>query len=101
VRTDGSDRKVVGPAGTSPDWGPDGRIAFSPDGTGVAVMNADGSRVKQLVTDSTGGEPDWSPDGKQLAYGSNSEGIVAVNADGTGKRQLVPGGSDQPNSTSW
>jgi Tol biopolymer transport system component len=54
---------------TAPDWSPDGaQLAYirpAPDyvitGTGVYVMNADGSSHIQLTTHSTDVWPDWRP----------------------------------------
>ena len=96
VRPDGSDQRVIGP-GSTPDWGPDGRLAFSPNQSGgVAVMNADGSGVRQLVADGTAGSPDWSPAGDQIAYYSTTQGILVVNADGTGQRVVLAGDGLSP-----
>ena len=82
--------------GDWPTWSPDGRhIAFTA-GSGVYVMNADGSRVRRVRTEpgfefSDG--PAWSPDGITLVYSltqlqSDFE-IFTVGADGSGLRQLT------------
>jgi Tol biopolymer transport system component len=49
----------------SPTWSPDGRqIAFSDSGAHLYLMNADGSRVRQLRF--RGEHPLWSPDGRKM-----------------------------------
>jgi TolB protein len=73
-----------------PAWSPNGqKIAFD-HGKGIAVMNADGSRVHRLIRN--GSQPAWSPDGKRIAFvhyvGQNSE-IYVVNVNGTGLRRLT------------
>ncbi len=66
----------------SPAWSPDGNfIAFDRvvDGSGrqqVFIMNADGSSVRQVTTDSAWscGHPSWSPSGNRLVVGCRSAG---------------------------
>lgn len=59
-----TDRFVVG---HSPAWSPDGsQIAITTGAFGIAVMDADGSGLRQLT--SGGHDPAWSPDGTRLAY---------------------------------
>ena len=88
IRADGSGPKTIG-QGFGPDWGSDGRIAFGPKGGGVAVMNADGSGVDQLLDDPTAGGAQWSPDQTQLVFGRNGGEIAVMNADGNAMHPLL------------
>lgn len=87
-----------------PAWSPDGsRIAFSSDRTDpevtgllsdIFVMNADGSNIKQITTESGGGnfEPTWSPDGSRIAFTSNRDGnldIFAMDSNGKSPTNLT------------
>ena len=87
-----------------PAWSPDGKqIAFGGRSIGVTgkpygdgeifVMDADGTNVRQLTTNSQpDSNPAWSPDGKQIAFTrrpySDLE-IFVMDADGTNVRQLT------------
>lgn len=72
-------------------WSPDGQaIAFRAK-SGIWLMDADGSNLRELVGGST---PSWSPDGKRVAYGGLSAdgrytAIWVVNADGDAARQVT------------
>jgi TolB protein len=87
----------------SPAWSPDGqRIAFQSNRhalpnacceTSIYVMNADGSNVQRLTTNSDDAYPRWSPDGKTIAFASTRNGgawqVFAMNPDGSNVRQLT------------
>jgi Tol biopolymer transport system component len=82
----------VGPA-----WSPDGaRIAFARNrsGTGIFVMNADGSNPIRLTTISNGAShPSWSPDGtrivsRSLAIGGPGE-LTVIEANGANPTNLT------------
>lgn len=80
-----------------------GTIAFA-DLTGIWLMNADGTNLRQLTTApdyNYDGAPAWSPGGDRIAFQrytgiGNGSGIYLVNADGTNPVGLSPPGvSDQ------
>jgi Tol biopolymer transport system component len=89
---------------------PANKIAFISNRTGaynVYVVNADGSRLRQLTRFRSGdlGRPALSPDGKSVVFdraktarGDSDLWIVA--SDGRGLRDLTPGPSDDT-SPSW
>ena len=71
---------------TDPAWSPDGlKIAFAKSGSGVSVINADGSNELLL---SGGGAPAWSPDGTKIAYRGTS-GIWTMDANGANQVRIV------------
>jgi TolB protein len=80
------------PKGELLDWSPDGkRIAYAAAGD-IWVMNANGSRQRNLTRsrDSEYGVS-WSPDGKQISYVRRlgaSKRLYVMNSDGSGKRPL-------------
>ena len=105
---DGSNRRPIAEGSPDPDWSPDGsQIAFShpsPSADGhiqsqILLMNADGSKLRQLTQSSTfKGGPSWSPDGTQTVFilirnpGSPTDPqpqIGIMNADGTHERILT------------
>lgn len=55
----------------SPDWGPDGRIAFATrvgSGYQIAIINPDGSGMTQLTEGPASyEEPTWAPNGRHIA----------------------------------
>ena len=93
-----------------PAWSPDGRsIAFvrsrdrhqrmqpgrrtPPEQSDIYVMNADGSRKRNLTRDRANDDlPTWSPDGRRIAFlhgrGRGRGQLYVVNADGSGLRNL-------------
>jgi Tol biopolymer transport system component len=106
----GQTRLTVNPASDhSPAWGPTGQIAFvsTRQGTGIYVMNDDGSKVRRVTTFAPNRNeyrPNWSPDGSKIAFQGdrdvplgNTE-IYVMNADGTGQQRLTnyPGHDDWP-----
>ncbi len=79
----------------------DSRIAFI-SGTGLYVVNADGSRQRSLARDARAVTPAWSPDGQRIAFVTQAldeaREISVVNADGGEVENLTrnPGPDDAP-----
>ena len=91
----------VGPYNTDPDWGPDGRIAYSGmRGNAIDILTVDLQGHSQRLTPGQGRrslEPSWSPDGKRLVYASNEDGkgmrLWITSSDGAAREPLdVPFG---------
>lgn len=109
MNEDGSNQVVLINAAANnrdPTWSPDGqRIAFARNGnngSGVFVMNKDGTGVTQLTATSAR-DPNWSPDGNRIVFRSGS-GISLIDADGTGEHVLVPdapNGGDHMHHPTW
>ena len=114
VRSDGTGLRqlTAGPGNEEHAyWSPDGtRIVYSgydtrmiyetqPEGSGVWVMNADGSGKAYL---GHGTSPSWSPDGKQILYHRrfDSYDLSVMNADGSGRR-LVDVPFSTPSYAKW
>ena len=96
MRTDGSGVRALRRGGVARNvgglaWSPDGsRLAFVPaQGRAVWTMRADGSFPRRLPS-SAGkpGSPTWSPDGQRIAFIAGRD-IWVMNADGTNQRRLV------------
>ena len=79
----------------SPNWSPDGRIAFRSIRNGqsdIYVINPDGTNEVRLTTTGNNGWPSWSPDGQRIAFESTRDGtqkIYAMRADGSGATRLT------------
>jgi Tol biopolymer transport system component len=99
-----TDILALNPDGTTPRLGEGSKPAVSPDGSRIAyvlsrniwLMNADGTGIRQLTTDSKfNDDPAWSPDGSRIAFSAGSPGafddadIFVMNADGSGKINLT------------
>ena len=80
------------------DWSPDGRrIAFELGGethAGIAIMNADGTGIRDLTPTGFQGQPAFTPDGHHLVYEVCPEqptgnGVFIIGDNGTGRRRLT------------
>jgi TolB protein len=89
------------PGDTDPAWSPDGSkialVRFREGGTGIWVVNADGTGTRRITdggpeVDGTDLGPAWSPDGSRIAFAregrpakaaTGNTDIYVVNADGT------------------
>jgi Tol biopolymer transport system component len=95
-------RDPVSSGGTTwsaPAWSPDGqrilfvRIGWGNSNSEILVMNADGSRQRNLTRNpAPDGDPVWSPDGRKILFVSKRDGygeVYVMNADGSGQRNLT------------
>ena len=102
MRTDGSERQVVGATGARmPSWSPDGSIIVHIRGAfEVTTMTRDGNDIRSLMTTGLNSHPEYSPDGQYIAYQSQTgvPQIWVMNADGTDQRQVTTVGGGDP---SW
>lgn len=90
-----------------PDWGPDGRLAFTSDRDGsldIYTMDANGGSAVRLTHDSGSNyRPAWSPDGRKIAFVSTRDEnpeIYVMDADGTNPVRLTTNPT-MDNSPAW
>jgi TolB protein len=95
MNSDGLNRRAIFSDAAYPSWSPDGQRIVFQRASGLWIIRADGSALRQLTTQ-LASFPSWSPDGQQIAFDLVFGGIDVVSVDGTGLRQLVP-----PDSTSY
>jgi Tol biopolymer transport system component len=81
-----------------------GRIAYSPRGGDIWVMNANGTCRHQVTHSGAGNDfdPSWAPDGRRLVfrtsrghyqpdiYGNGLEGLFVIDVDGGSEREIEP-----------
>ena len=99
MHADGSHRKKLGltRAGiadeTRPAWSPDGRrIAFV--GNGLYVVARNGTGLRRIRREGTGGGASWSPNGRRIAFDCITRRFetCTVGVDGSGLRGLSRAG---------
>ncbi len=99
MRYDGSGQKRLtfsGNYNADPDWGPDGKIAYSGQrGSALDVLTVTMQGKMQRLTPGLGRrslEPKWSPDGKRVVYVSNEDGkghrLWIAAADGAAREPI-------------
>jgi Tol biopolymer transport system component len=82
---------------TDPAWSPDGKqIAFTlsttQGGRNIAVVQADGTNLRNLTNTGTDSWPSWSPDGSRIVFESGRGGmshLYVMQADGRSPTQLT------------
>jgi Tol biopolymer transport system component len=91
-----------GEEGRSPNWSPDGRRLVFEQAGRVAILDLDGTGVRQLpqLTE-WDGDPAWSPDGRRLVFGGAHACLYCnwlhtVRPDGTGLRLIRKAGAYSP-----
>lgn len=99
------------PQDTWPAWSPDHSrllvVREGSQGSGIYVMNADGSGEQLLRKGAW--VPAWSPDGMKIAFmttGPSLDGLAyyelwIMNADGSGARSLTPGLKSSNTLPTW
>ncbi len=98
-----------GPYNTDPDWGPDGRIAYSGmRGSSIDVLTIDLQGHAQRLTPGQGRrslEPSWSPDGRRLVYVSDEDGkctrLWITAADGAAREPMDMPCEKRLSTPSW
>ncbi|HEY7604626.1 MAG TPA: LpqB family beta-propeller domain-containing protein [Gaiellaceae bacterium] len=95
VNADGSGRQQLARNSRDPAWSPAGpTIAFL--SAAIYLMDADGSRLRNLTRPKERRDLAWSPDGRRLAFlqtrrgcGPSCYDVYVVNSDGSGLRNLT------------
>ena len=96
VRPDGTGRRRLtsGKASLNGAWSADGhKIVFERYDdvhATVAVMDADGTDVRELMSTGFQGDPSFTPDGRQIVFGRSDKGdrVWLMNVDGSDQHAL-------------
>lgn len=94
ANADGTGLVQLAPAGTSPIWSEDGRVAFLVLDQGccrnIFVAESDGSAVTQVTHGRSISHYDFAVNGSMLAYESfdTQSRLFVVRPDGTGEREI-------------
>lgn len=81
-----------------------GVIALVVKGSGLAIMNTDGSRMTALIPDDPNGglrDAAWSPDGERIAFSGPEGGIWVIRADGSGAKPLSSSSPNAQSDPAW
>lgn len=103
ANADGTGLVQLAPAGTSPIWSEDGRVAFlaldQPCCRNIFVAESDGSAVTQVTHGRSISHYDFAANGSMLAYESfdAQSRLFVVRPDGTGEREITSPDFASPN----
>lgn len=103
ANADGTGLVQLAPAGTSPIWSEDGRVAFlaldQPCCRNIFVAESDGSAVTQVTHGRSISHYDFAANGSMLAYESfdRQSRLFVVRPDGTGEREITSPDFVSPN----
>jgi len=92
VNADGTGLVKFGASGSDPSWSPDhSKIVFA-SGSGIRIMNADGSGIRGLTDVQGDRQPSVTPDGQKVVLvqdAAKQSDIVSVNLDGSNRQVLL------------
>ena len=95
INADGSGEQRVtnsASADADPSWSPDAsRIVFHKGGTGIAVIDANGSNESNLTSQSGDVRPAWSSDGTTIAFKriTVQSGIYVMDVAGGNRFEII------------